>query len=307
MWRFRPLPEFIAALNVINGRQRRLTTETHNVGQLNTLGTVPEKSIGRLRAVIDAVQVFIWTLAVLAAVHWLFGSWQRITGWPVAEYSAMLTFPFLWIYWSGADVADYGLQCAGIRQQLEAAVRCAVPFTAFAGTSFINWGGFAVFVTPAVGIAALFLFGYVLRNRSTSKVAMAPCLLLAFSLHGMSSAAVGVAFYLLLLGPAEEVLFRGIIQSRLNLGFGRPFVFLGARWGWGAIIAGSLFGVMHVLNLPALFEGHWHPNWWAGPVMFCFALPFAYLRERTGGVIAPALLHAYPQAIVFAIRSMTRT
>ncbi len=38
--------------------------------------------------------------------------------------------------------------------------------------------------------------------------------------------------------------------------------------------------------------------------MFCSALPFAYLRERTGGVIAPALLHAYPQAIVFVIRGL---
>jgi membrane protease YdiL (CAAX protease family) len=64
---------------------------------------------------------------------------------------------------------------------------------------------------------------------------------------------------------------------------------------------------MHSLNLPALLEGHWYPKWWAGPVMFCLALPFAYLRERTGAVVVPALLHAFPQAITFAVRSMVRT
>jgi membrane protease YdiL (CAAX protease family) len=264
-----------------------------------------EKSVGRIRAVIDAVQMFVGALAVAGVAHWLFGGWWH--HWPIAEYSAILAVPLLWTHWSDADLADYGLCWTGIRQQLEATLRCAVPFSAFALFSFINWGKFAPFASSAAGIAALFLFGYILRKRTASNVVTAPCLLLALSIHGVSSAATGVAFYLLLLGPAEEVLFRGIIQSRLNLGFGRPFEFLGARWGWGAVIAGLLFGLMHVLNLPALFEGHWRPNWWAGPVTFCLALPFAYLRERTGGVIAPALLHAYPQAIVFAIRSMART
>jgi membrane protease YdiL (CAAX protease family) len=194
---------------------------------------------------------------------------------------------------------EYWLRWAGIRQQLDVTIRCAVPFSAFALLSFINWGGFAALVIPLAGIAALFLFGYVLRKQSMTTMVTAPCL-------GMSSAAAGVAFYMLLLGPAGEILFRGVIQSRLNLAFGRPFEFFGAQWGRGAVIASPLFGVMHILNLPALFQLQWHPNWWAGPVMFCLALPFAYLRERTGGVLAPALLHAYPQAIVFAIRSMAR-
>jgi membrane protease YdiL (CAAX protease family) len=266
------------------------------------------KSVGRVRAVADAAQVFCWTLAVVGIVHWMLAAWQRrITVWPVAEYLTMLAVPLLWLYCTDADLRDYGVHWAGIRQQLDAAVRCGIPFSAFALLSFINWGGFSALISMAAGIAALFLFGYVLQKRSASSMAMAPCVLVALSIHGASSAATGVVFYLLLLGPGEEVLFRGVIQSRLNLAFGRPFEFSGARWGWGALIASLLFGAMHVLNLPALFEGHWHPNWWAGPVTFCLALPFAYLRERTGGVIAPAMLHAFPQAIAFAIRSMAWT
>jgi membrane protease YdiL (CAAX protease family) len=252
--------------------------------------------------------VFCWTLAVVGIVHWTFAGWQRrITVWPLAEYLSMLAVPLLWLYWTDADLAHYGLRRGGVRQELRNAVRCGIPFSAFALLSFINGGGFSALVSMAAGIAALFLFGYVLRKPSASGVIMAPCLLFAFNMHCISSAATGVAFYLLLLGPGEEVLFRGVIQSRLNLGFRRPFEFCGAQWGWGAVIAGLLFASMHVLNLPALFEGQWNPNWWAGPAMFCLALPFAYLRERTGGVIAPAMLHAFPQAIAFAIRSMNRS
>lgn len=266
------------------------------------------RGVGRVRAIADTVLVFCWTLAIVAIVHWMLAAWQRrLTVWPVAEYLAMLAAPLLWLYVNDADLAAYGLCWDGIRHQLGTAVRCGIPFSAFALLSFINWGGFSALVSSVAGIAALFLFGYVLRKPSTSSVVVAPCLLLAFSIHGISSAATGVAFYLLLLGPGEEVLFRGVIQSRLNLAFGRPFEFFRARWGWGAVITSLLFGLMHVLNLPALLDGHWYPNWWAGPVTFCLALPFAYLRERTGAVIVPAMLHAFPQAVTFAIRSMVRT
>jgi membrane protease YdiL (CAAX protease family) len=247
-------------------------------------------------------------MAVVAVVHWVSAGWQRrITVWPVAEYLAVVAISLLWLWWTDADVADYGLCWTGIRQQLEATVRCGIPFSVFALLSFVNWGRFSVLVSMAAGIAALFLFGYALRKRSAPAVVTVPYMMFVFSIHGITSAATGVAFCLLLLGPAEEVLFRGIIQSRLNLGFGRPYEFFGARWGWGAVITSLLFGLMHVLSVPALLGGHWYPNWWAGPVTFCFALPFAYLRERTGGVVAPALLHGFPQAITFAIRSVLRS
>lgn len=106
--------------------------------------------------------------------------------------------------------------------------------------------------------------------------------------------ASGVIFYLLLFGPGEEILFRGVVRSRLNLAFGRPFEFLDARCGWGAVITGFLFALMHPLNLPALYEGQRHPS------------GASVLRERTGGVLAPAMLHALPQAIAFAIRAVAQ-
>jgi len=71
-----------------------------------------------------------------------------------------------------------------------------------------------------------------------------------------------------------------------------------------AIVTCLLFGLAHVVNPYALLAGQWHPVWFAGPPMFCLALPFAFLRERTGGVLASALLHAWPQAIV-SVRTLS--
>jgi membrane protease YdiL (CAAX protease family) len=217
----------------------------------------------------------------------------------------MLALPLLWLLMTGRKFSEYGLTTEGIRSQAEATVTCGIPFAAFALLSFFNWGRFAIALLMAAGIAALFVFALCLRKKPAPNAALAPCLLLAFGSQSVQHAAAGVIFYMFLLGPSEEVLFRGVIQSRLNNAFGRPFTFFGARWGWGAIVTCLLFGLTHVVNPYALFAGQWHPVWFAGPAMFCLALPFAFLRERTGGVLAPALLHAWPQAIVFAVRTLS--
>ena len=237
------------------------------------------------------------TLSGVGLIHNSFiAEWQRrFTAWPFAENTAMLVLPLLWLFLTRRDVADYGLSRAGFKDQVDAAVICGIPFGALVFLNMVNWGEFAGVAQMAAGIAVLFMFGFLLRNQPTPRMTgAAPCLILAFGHHGIGHAATGVIYYMVLLGPGEEVLFRGVIQSRLNLAFGRPYRFFGARWGWGAIIASLLFALAHVANPYALFAGQWHPVWWAGPTAFCFALPFAFLRERTGGVLARAL--SYPLA-----------
>ena len=81
-------------------------------------------------------------------------------------------------------------------------------------------------------------------------------------------------------GPCEEILFRGFIQSRLNEAFGRPYRLLGINWGVGLIIASLLFGLLHISR------GYID-------VATCVALGFVLglAREKTGTIIAPAILH----------------
>jgi len=79
----------------------------------------------------------------------------------------------------------------------------------------------------------------------------------------------------------EEIFYRGYMQSRLNEVFDRPFSFLGTPFGFGLIYANILFAFGHYVITP-------YP---ARLATFFPGLLFGWLRERTGGVIAPMLFH----------------
>lgn len=94
------------------------------------------------------------------------------------------------------------------------------------------------------------------------------------------------------LGPlAEELFFRGYAQGRLNRAFGRPWRFAGTPFGPGLLIAAALFGLIHALNPFDTFSGEGRLAWWWG-LSTAASLAYGFLRERTGGILAPFLLHA---------------
>ncbi len=91
-------------------------------------------------------------------------------------------------------------------------------------------------------------------------------------------------------GLLEEFLFRGYLQSRLNQAWGRPARWWGVRVGVGLIAASILFGVTHSVFF-AMTKGVAPPWPWAvWTAVGGFWLGF--LRERRGGILAPAMLHA---------------
>lgn len=99
---------------------------------------------------------------------------------------------------------------------------------------------------------------------------------------------------LIVVGLSEEFFFRGYLQTHLNLYFGRPRRFLGARFGWGLILAAVLFGVCHILtgDLTRL------------RVVF-FGLFAGWLRERTDTIAVPAAYHGFANILYdFLARSM---
>jgi len=67
----------------------------------------------------------------------------------------------------------------------------------------------------------------------------------------------------------------------------------------GAVIAAALFGLMHVINLGGLVAQSWHLTPWWGLWTFFAGLVFAFVREKTGSIVAPALLHGLPQGIAY--------
>lgn len=100
-----------------------------------------------------------------------------------------------------------------------------------------------------------------------------------------------VAF--IFVGPAEELVFRGFIQSRLNEAFDRPRQFLGVSFGSGLIIASLLFGLLHMLNTDVFnpFLGKYGLDIFWGVIAFFLGLILGFVREKTGSIVAPAILH----------------
>lgn len=163
-------------------------------------------------------------------------------------------------------------------------------------------------IHAALKIAVLFAIGRMLQRKPTANsngtlhISILPLVfVLLFTWGRLANALSAFVFYLFFVGLGEELLFRGYIQSRLNIAFGRPFTFFGVSYGWGIVMASALFGLMHVLNTGSLVAGSWELAWWWGFWTFFGGLVLGFVREKTGSIIAPALLHGLPQALAYAV------
>jgi membrane protease YdiL (CAAX protease family) len=222
----------------------------------------------------------------------------------------MIAIPLLVLLASKRSLASYGISFGNPRYHLDVTLTGFIPFavTGLANSCVddTTWSG--ALILTATWIAVLVVLGVLLRRKPTPGGAVAiaamPLMWLASSLAAEASlgkAISAMVFCVVFLGLGEELLFRGYLQSRLNSAFGRPFTFLGAQWGWGAVIAALLFGVMHFLNLGSLVMGHWLLTPWWGVWTFFAGLAFAFVREKTGSIAAPTLLHGLPQGIAWAM------
>ena len=99
---------------------------------------------------------------------------------------------------------------------------------------------------------------------------------------------------IVVIGLSEEFFFRGYLQTQLNDYFGRPFSFLGTRWGWGLILASLLFGLCHVVtgDLTRVRTA-------------VFGLFAGWLRERSDTIAVPTAYHGVANLLYeFMARSM---
>jgi membrane protease YdiL (CAAX protease family) len=117
-------------------------------------------------------------------------------------------------------------------------------------------------------------------------------IILGFVLNRLSFVLVStVVWQFVFSGFGEEIFFRGYIQSRLNAAFGRPYSWKGIRFGPGLIITAAIFSISHMLNTANIWFGDFNLAWWWGTFTFVGGLLFGLLREKTGSVVAPGLLH----------------
>jgi hypothetical protein len=266
----------------------------------------------KARAVIEAAVVFSLTLALVALAGLsAAGRMERqVTDRPFIEYSVMVLLPLLLLIVARRSLASYGLSLRSVPYHLDVAATAFVPVAmANAPLAFIDhrrWNG--ALILAGVQIVALCVLARLLKGKPTrNEGGFLAGAILMISCSGFAPGATlgnaisALVFYVLFLGLGEELLFRGYIQSRLNAAFGRPYRFHGVDWGWGVVIASGLFGLMHVLNLGSLVSGDWGLAWWWGFWTFFGGLVLGFLREKTGGIVAPAILHGLPQAIAYSI------
>jgi hypothetical protein len=91
-----------------------------------------------------------------------------------------------------------------------------------------------------------------------------------------------ILFQLFFVAMPEEFFYRGYFQTRLNEVYPRRWLIFGVPMGWGSVIAGLFFAFGHTI---VLFQ------WWHFATFFP-GMVFAWLREKTDGVVASALFHA---------------
>ena len=91
-----------------------------------------------------------------------------------------------------------------------------------------------------------------------------------------------VAFHVFFVAIPEEFFYRGYFQTRLNEVCEKKAVFGGTQYGPSLWITSLFFAFGHSLVMV---------QWWHFSIFFP-GLLFGYLRERTGGVLAAAFLHA---------------
>ncbi len=103
-----------------------------------------------------------------------------------------------------------------------------------------------------------------------------------------------IGYHLFFVAIPEEFFYRGYVQTRLNEVFPRKWRLFGADLGWGWLITCAVFAIGHSVV---------SPQWWHFAIFFP-SLVFGWMRERTGGVLAGALFHAWANVQVTTLDTL---
>lgn len=103
---------------------------------------------------------------------------------------------------------------------------------------------------------------------------------------------LAIAFMFLVVGPAEEILFRGVVQNRLREGLSKiPAI----------LLASALFASVHVLALAGQ-----DPVAIAQTIIILFvpSLGLGFIYEYTENIVVPALLHGFHNSMLVLITAI---
>lgn len=264
----------------------------------------------RSRGVLEVLVIMAAVLGLLwaASAIPLWRAWEQAAlggQWSV-QILAFMVLPLVLARAFGHTPASLGVGLGGLRRPLEVGLTALVvagpasgiafPMLGMLGWSPYSWQGGGLLAV--VYAACVPLTGLVIRkakpaasigtNRARLGIAVAVlAVALAVSALTVDQAPIvsRVLLAFLVVGMGEELLFRGVVQTRLDQAFGRPWRILGADLGWGRILASLLFGIAHLLSPAAPWQGGW--ALWT----FVAGLLFGYIRAKGGSFVASGLVH----------------
>ena len=160
----------------------------------------------------------------------------------------------------------------------------------------LKWCVYVILIFLSTSLAALFVSIFFGFFRAVSL-----CVLL-----------VDLVWFLLFVGFAEELFFRGYVQSRLNEVFGKKYgkiLWVNFEWSEGTLITGVFFfGLPHILVGVNPFTGRVTitPTTVAMAAFACFmGVVFGVLVEKTGSILLPTVLHGLIDFTVFSLGRLT--
>lgn len=250
-----------------------------------------------------SVMLLLWATKLVPA----FSTWQKDTLGQsfLTNTACFIVPPLLIITLTRRDAGRYGIAFNQLKQpllmgltSLTVLVPASGVFPLLAALHFspYDWRG-GVILALIFG-ASLPLVGFVVRRMPTLREQSASnrqaaalllflgiVILLATATAPYTKIVANLFYAMVFVGFAEEFLFRGYLQSRLNQAFGRPLQVLGVTYGWGLIGAALLFASSHVFSPSNPLQLPW------GLWTFVFGLVMGYLREKSGNVVASAIPH----------------
>jgi membrane protease YdiL (CAAX protease family) len=279
-------------------------------------------------SLIEVLLVFIlikplgWWLVAIGVYEW---EVKNLGGWSYLGGLLLYLVPLLILAITRRDFRGYGITCKHWRQSLDLAmhvfpIKLLPWFLGIAAIFILNQDytdiSVALILTGGYVLAIILLFLSLNRyqhkpepGRKTTltnivvlaAITFAP-IIISLSLGRFSGrVASTVLWQVVFSGFGEELKWRGYFQSRLNRGFGRPYLIYGVQFGPGLLITALLFGISHGLNTFNPLIGNWSFQWeWALFTLFS-GLFFGIIREKSQDIIAPGILHGVPDAFGEAI------
>jgi membrane protease YdiL (CAAX protease family) len=170
-----------------------------------------------------------------------------------------------------------------------------------------NWLGKGVALLITLAVASHPAFGWqrsgltLVQKPGSLKptLIVAAVLIAVFTYFALSSddgsaSAETIAFQLTMPGLEEEPFYRGVLLLALNEAFRGRVRALGIDWGWGALLSSGLFGLAHAFGYDA---GGFSFDLTTFLLTGVPSLILVWMRERTGSLLLPILLHNFGNSI----------